>query len=239
MLLAKTIALVAATTVASSAFADTLKMTTSSLSNGSNGGSYTVTIINGPASNAAYASVATPFGGNSFESFCLEPTEYFTPGSTYNYTIASYAFGGANEASGRNSTIGDQLSLGATWLYSQYATGVFAISQASNLQFQRAIWYLEDDYTGYSTLAAALANPFLSLAAAQFGSLSGAQADAEDGAYGVWALNITSGSGNSIVQNQSQLYFAGNRVPDGGLTAALLGMGLLSMAWVKRRFLRA
>jgi hypothetical protein len=217
----------------SAGYADSLKIvSTSGVSNGGNGGSYTITILSGPANNSAY-SPTSKISVGTFEGFCLEPNEYFSSGSTYNYTIASYAFGGGNEAVGRNGTVGDQLSKGTTWLYSLFATGGLAGfdygvgRQASNLLLQRAVWYLEDDYN--YNLNDALANPFLQMAATEFGGLELARGDAANGAYGVWALNLTSGTNNST-QNQSQLYY----VPDGGATAMLVGLGFLALGLFTR-----
>jgi len=245
----KLLSLLAAAVLASSAFGDSLTLSTSSISNGSNGGSYTATILNGPASNASYSPLAA-LGANSFETFCLEPTEYFTPGGTYNYTINSFADGGANEAASRNIGPGDQLSKGTTWLYSQLAQGILtgfnygAGRKDSNLLLQRAFWYLEDDYS--YTLAQALANPFIALAAkhvanvavADSASIGLARGNAANGENGVWALNLTSGT-RTITKHQSQLYFEKVSVPEGGLTVVLLGASLLGLAIFRRRTVRA
>jgi hypothetical protein len=241
--------------LSSSAFADSLKLSVNPYSNPSNsgtrGGAYTATVLSGPATSSSYnmnasLGIAT---ATTFQTFCLEPTEFFNAGSTYNYTIAGAAIGGGNEVSSRNIGPGDQLSLGTTWLYSQFAKGVLSAStyatatrQASNLQLQYAFWYLEDDNSsdpgvtpGYSSAWAALSsNVYLTLVANQFGGgvsgLAAAQANAVTGAYGVYALNLTTGS----TQNQSQLYY--HQVPEGGATIALLGLALIGMAGFRRRF---
>jgi hypothetical protein len=228
------------------AFGDSLRMNTSTSSNGTSGGAYTVTVLSGPASNSSYSPLAILAGSpaNSFESFCLEPTEHFSAGSTYDYTIASYAFGGNNEELSRDVGPGDQLSIGTAWLYSQFAQGILSgynygtalQRQASNLQLQRAFWYLEDDFSTYNTTAFALTNPFLSLVATNFGgsanalTLEAARANASAGQFGVYALNLTSGT----VQNQSQLYY--HSVPEQGATLAYVGLALLGLAVVRRRF---
>src|SRR5262245_27252455 len=112
---------------ATSAFADQLMIGTSAYSNGGNGGSYTITPGPGPVTNSSYSPLAILSAG-TFESFCLEPTEYFSPGSTYEYTVGSAATGGPStgggiEAPSRNVGPGDQLSVGTAYLYSLFATG--------------------------------------------------------------------------------------------------------------------
>lgn len=225
--LLSTICVLSAASVAS---ADSLKISTNASSNGGNGGSYTIKVFNGPVNNLSYSPLAILSAG-TFESFCLEPTEYFTNGSTYNYTVGIDAIGGANENSTRNIGAGDRLSLGTSWLYSLFATGVLTNfdygtgRQASNLLLQRAFWYLEDDYTGYSDPVGS--NIFLNMVKTQFGSLSAGQANVgATGAYGVKVLNLTSGTNNEN-NHQSQLYFT--KVPDEGATLLLLAMGLSAL----------
>lgn len=227
----------ALTAMATSAFGDSLKLSTNAYSNGSNGGAYTASHFGTSLSTAGYSSLVST--ATSFETFCLEPTEYFNSGSTYDFTIAGYAFGGSNEAASRNIGPGDQLSVGTTWLYAQFAQGVlsgFDYSatgrKASNLALQRAFWYLEDDYSYTNPLS----NPFLSLVAGVYGTVEAARANAIDGANGVWALNLTSTKNGVVTQHQSQLYYAPRRVPEHGATLALLGLTLVSLVLVRRKF---
>jgi len=60
----------------------------------------------------------------------------------------------------------------------------------------------------------------------QFSSAIAAKADATAGAYGVYVLNLTQNGS----RRQDQLV----RIPDGGLTIALLGLSLAS-GWIMRR----
>lgn len=245
--------LLLALALTSSAFGASLTLDVNSYSNGGNGGSYSATITSGPATNASYNSLAK-LTSTSFETFCLEPTEYFSPGSSFEYTINSYADAGANEASGRNSTPGDQLSKGTTWLYSQFAQGLLSSAtyasgtrKSNNELLQRAFWYLEDDYTGYADATTAYNNNvYLKLIADTFlvgasttanlaATLTAARDDAANGAYGVWALNITTGT----VKNQSQLYYNVTSVPETGATAGMLGLALVTFAALRRRFVNA
>jgi hypothetical protein len=220
---------VAFASIASVSFADALQISGNTYSNGSNGGSYTINPLSGPITNLNYSSLAILAPG-TFESFCLEPTEYFVSGSTYNYTVASYAFGGGVEDVSRNIGPGDQLSVGTAWLYSQFATGTlggFDYSAAgrknSNLLLQQAFWYLEDDR--------ATGSVFSNAAISFFGSVSAAKANASVGQYGVYALNLTSGTNNQV-NNQSQLYY---HVPEGSSTALMLGLAFLGCAAFRRK----
>ncbi len=223
--------------LATSAFGDSLKLSTNTYSNGSNGGAYTASHFGTSLTTESYSALVAT--ATSFETFCLEPTEYFNAGSTYDFTIASFAFGGANEHVSRNIGPGDQLSLGTTWLYSQYAQGLLAGfdytaagRKASNLTLQRAFWYLEDDYSYGDPLT----NTFLSLVSGQFGSVAAAQANAADGAYGVWALNLTSTTGGAVTQHQSQLYYHVTSVSDETATLALFGAAFTGLMLLRRRF---
>ena len=55
----------------------------------------------------------------TFQTFCVEDSEYFSPGSTYNVqlnTAAVYGMPGATSGS-------EPVTLGTAWLYSQFANG--------------------------------------------------------------------------------------------------------------------
>ncbi len=210
---------------ASSAQADSIKLDVSVYSNGSNGGSYTLTPLSGPLTNSSYSSLAI-LSATSFETFCLEPGEYFSAGGTYAYTINSAAIVGGLEAAIRNIGLGDQLSLGTAFLYSQFATGTLAVfdysasgRKTSNLALQRAIWWLEDETQGSLTSA------YQTLLTTQFGGTENARGNALPGGYDVFAVNLTSNSGTT--NNQSQLYY---HIPDSGATFSLLGVALAGMA---------
>ena len=91
-----------------------------------------------------YAASTTYNGG--FETFCIEYSEHFTPGSTYYYGISQGAMNGG--VSGGNP---DPISRGTAWLYLQFATGHLQDtirldnSNASAADLQAAIWFLEDE----------------------------------------------------------------------------------------------
>ena len=163
--------------------------------------------------------------GTWFGTFCVETDEFFSPGSTYDVGLSYQAFGG-----GFNSNTGDTLSKGTAFLYSQFARGILSgftyNNSASATNLQNMIWWLEDENVPDQS-----ANPFAGLLTTQFGSLANAKLDVDSSGsgYGVMVMNLTSDHGRIL--NQDQLVY----VPDGGLTIALLGMGLLSLSLIRRR----
>ena len=98
--------------------------------------------------------ISGPGAGGTFQSFCLEKYEYFTPGknlyvksvgtSTLNnqYSVAS--------ATNQNNTINsDPLSEATAWLFTQFYSNKSTFAGTAGLadSFQKAIWYLEDELT--------------------------------------------------------------------------------------------
>jgi hypothetical protein len=212
------------------------------------GGEFTLNDVNGPGATpndwldlSGYSSLTSdlgPGGISSFQSFCLEMNEYLHPFSnTYNASISDAAVSGGV---GGATAGADAISLGTAYLYSAFAqgtlTGYFTAANRkdSAAALQQAIWWLEDELT----LATPTTNTFLALLTSGtdplFANLSAAKANA-DGAYGVRVLNLTTTSNGPA---QDQLYFAGiieaASVPDGGTTVALLGLGLVGLAAVRR-----
>lgn len=205
------------------------------------GGEFTLNDVNpeGWLDLSGYASVSKNFGPagiTSFQTFCLEGGEYLYPYSTtYDAVINTKAlYGGVGPS-------GDALSAGTGWLYQQFATGVWegslsysyaggtateiAARKASADAFQKAIWWLE----GEESIAYDSNNPYMKAVVDKFGSEANAKADGGS-TYGVYALNLTvPGTGGRA---QDQLYY---KVPDGGMTVALLGMGLAGVGYFARR----
>jgi hypothetical protein len=184
---------------------------------------------------ANYASVAktTVTSGHTketaIETFCVETTVTFTPGTTYNAAIGSSVVPG--EA---------PIALGTAWLYMEFATGGLATygynystsgsaRELSADELQDAIWYLQ----GETPLSSSLyhfnsSDPFL-LAAEQFldgstGStaLNDIKTAATSGEYGVYALNLsTTDKDGKTVYAQDQLVYC--PVPEPAtVTAGLL-----------------
>jgi hypothetical protein len=195
-----------------------------------NGGEFNFNSADFNPSTMGYASSATFNGG--FETFCVEANEYFNPGGTYYYSISSAAYNGG--ISGGNP---DPLSIGAAWLYSNFAQGTLAGydysigsgGNASAAALQTAIWWLEGEIATQDNT-----NAFENAVVAMFGSAAGAMGD-NAGAYAVGVLNIW-GNAQHTKFGQDQLVLL--PVPDGGTTVMLLGLGLLSVCLSARIFNR-
>jgi hypothetical protein len=120
-----------------------------------------------------------------FRSFCLEGNEYLDLGQNYYYTVSDSA-----KAGGIGGGSPDPISLGTAWLYSQFRAGTLAGydytpgpgRQASALNLQLAIWFLEDESASIDPT-----NPFYVAAQAMFAD---PKADNGGFVYGVTVLNI-------------------------------------------------
>ena len=164
----------------------------------------------------------------TFYTFCLEKTVHVAFKTTYNYTISGRAFSGGPDL--HDAAPGDKLSVGTAYLYEQFFKGTLVDSDGSgnytdNHDFnagllQKAFWILEDESSDNG------ANYYVNLVKGLFGNVA--------------AFNNVSGSKvkvmnlwevNTGADVQSQLVY----VPDGGMTAALLGLGVLSLAAFRRK----
>jgi hypothetical protein len=168
-------------------------------------------------------------GTYGFETFCAQPGVAFTAGTPYTFTTST------------------TLSLGAAWLYQQFATGVLSgynysssgspsrNTDAGNLQY--ALWLLMGYTTGLPsgwpppgyTMAT---DPFYQAAITEFGSLSGADAP-NSGTYPTELLVLTDASGNPI-QDQFALTEP-TTVPDAASTLTLLGAALAALGFAGRK----
>jgi len=204
------------------------------------GGEFTLTPVN-PTSwldlshYGAGARDASGFTG-SFQTFCLEGGEYIYPySSTYDAVVQP------NAVSGGMGPNGDPISVGAGWLYSQFASTNWVAGYGLSYNytslsgrridadlFQKAIWWLE----GEEGISYSASNKFMAAVVSRFGSEAGAKADGGLN-YGVYALHLTTANGGPI---QDQLYFKGVPVPDGGATVALLGFAIAGLGFISRRF---
>jgi hypothetical protein len=171
----------------------------------------TVTLNQGPNSfvnGGEFTAVTSGLG--TFQTFCIEYGEEFSPGSLYDYKQNTGAVAGGPGWNAIDPNTGlpmDNISIGTAWLYSQFRAGTLAnyftgTRQANAGALQDAIWYLEGETT---TLAynGADGTYYYNLAKlnAGSGSLSDTQVMADSlGAYGVIALNLFTG-GNDTPDN--------------------------------------
>jgi len=199
------------------------------------GGEFTLNDINpeGWLNLSGYVAGKTSnFGGiTSFQTFCIEGTEFLNPyAQVYNAKLSDTAMYGSQPAPG------DPLSVGTGWLYSQFAQGILAgynysgtvaERKASAALLQNAIWWLE----GEEGITYTASNLFMLAVVTQFGSQSGAQANGAS-MFGVYALNLWTGDDPTQNRAQDQLFYS---TPDGYATLSLLGLGLCGLMVASRK----
>ena len=195
------------------------------------GGEFTITPIGwSPAWNAYVEDVTKNVSTttNTFQTFCVERYEYVNVDSNYHVTFSDNAIRGGV---GPN---GDPLSVGAAWLYYEFAKGTLSgynygtasDRDASAGQLQEVIWWLEDEAGTPGD-----SNPFYNAVIAKFGNVTNAQADNFSGGvrqYPVMVMNLW----GSAEPHQDQLVV----VPEPGtLMLVGLGIGLVRFASAIRR----
>jgi hypothetical protein len=169
-------------------------------------------------------------GGPTFYTFCLENFIHVSLPGTYEYTISERAFSGGKDFHDiAGNPAGDPLSKGTAYLYEQFFKGTLVGALGGNYNddrdynaglLQRAIWTLEDEYN-YGN------NFYLTLVKNMFGNTGAFEtvgADSKVKVMNLWGINDRK-------DVQSMLIY----VPDSGMTAVLLGLGLLSLAAVRRK----
>jgi hypothetical protein len=161
--------------------------------------------------------------GTGFETFCAEPGVAFAAGTPYTFTTST------------------TVSLGAAWLYYEFATGQLAGYNYTDMStrntdaglVQYAIWLLMGYTTGfpygwpppgYTTAT----DSYYQDALTMFGSVGATNANA--GTYGVEVLVLTDSSGNPV-QNQLVLV----PVPEASSTLMLLGAALTTLGFTGRK----
>lgn len=220
----------AALTCALSLKAETLKLSTTSLSYGQ-GGAFAATPAAGASiNNEDYASQARS-GTSGFLTFCLEYSEEFYSGYSYNFAVNNGAVAGG--VGGQTLPNYDGISIGTAYLYSLFAqgaldeatNGAFNYSQSACGYLQNAIWHLEGEGKASNWLV-------------DFAKQNNANWSADaNGAFGVKALNLTFtqniGTHAAGSRAQDQLYYT---VPDQGASVVLLGLSLIGFVALRRKF---
>ena len=217
-----------------------------------------------PIDPATDYSSYTRYGTTGFDTFCVETTVDFTPGTTYNLALSLNALGSANPLSPI------PLSVGAAYLYSQFAKGMlsgydFANSGAGTSapstvsggnsdtrltdagSLQAALWYLEggQSLTSHGYPSGITGNIYYTDALNYVEGLGYTSSElttavTSEGEFGVEIMNLTATSGGGAAQNQL-VYLGGGsgltheRIPDGGATLALLGLSLAGLSVFARR----
>lgn len=207
------------------------------------GGEVTMKLGSGMTSYAQYynSSTLNQMSGTSqqpnIQTFCAEYPEHIWANTTYDVDLSN-----------QSKFVGHQLTVGAAYLYYNFAGGSLAGYNYSGTTdsrrtsadlLQRAIWYFMGDLPVDSS------NPFLKLAQNNgYGSLT----DYNNGRFGVqviniWALGHLNESGYErqdflIRVSNSQPSSQGPAVPDGGTTLGLLGIAVAGLSSLGRRFRR-
>jgi hypothetical protein len=176
--------------------------------NGGNGGAFLATTKDdGDLAN-----------NTSFLTFCLEITQTFNLGGTYNYVLNDRAVsGGGNSQPNDILNPGDIVSDATKWLYYQAISGGYQtlaplvgnLAQ-SGAYIQKAIWVLEDEIALSSVNAQIQA--LVGIANSNAFAWGGLQADGHQ----VYAMNLTDNSGS---QKQDQLAYLKVSVPELGTVA--------------------
>lgn len=159
---------------------------------------------------------AVTSNNSTFLTFCLEETVFLHFGANYTYTIDGNMVKSAN----------DPISQGTAWLFLNFSNGTLVDSDGvgnyldnHNLNaglLQKAIWALEDEIAA----PAPNSNAYYDLALLHGGKTT---------YWGNQVAVLNPWAGETDVQ--SVLI----RVPDSGTTAILLGLGMVSIALIRRK----
>jgi hypothetical protein len=205
--------------------------------NYSNGGEFTLQITNSSLNwlLGGYKEDVTKnvlLTTSTFETFCLEKSEYISFGTGYFATIDSAAIGGGTDSGNVIGDGKDTLSIGAAWLYYNFAkgsltgynypdTGGTRASSAGTLQ--QTIWYLEGEQTILPTN-----HTFYDQAVAYASSIS-KDVKADNDRISVAVLNLWNNAAHTSLA-QSQIIVT--PIPGALL---LFGSGLIGLVGLRRK----
>ena len=209
---------------------------------GNGGGEFTAVTQTGPSYLGYYNALDATYAGG-FETFCVETGVDFSGGSSYYYSLGSVAQPVGNLSYPPSTGAGVNLSAGAAWLYAEFGRGVLAnfewnydsTRQSDDNLLQAAIWTFQgnQNYTSaYTTPATQANNVYYDAAVNALGSTNAANANYTGTSVEIlqmWTGEDANGNGIGPAQNQLVL------VPDGGMTAGLLGIGLIGFGALRRK----
>jgi len=186
-------------------------------------------VPSGYSSKAKYTFTSGSLSGlTGFDTFCVQGGNndvYFTPGVQYSYTESTQILGGPS------GTL--NLTQGAAWLYSNFATGILSGYNYTNAgsrladagALQNALWYLEGEIANPNNAFSMLAVSHTYATGGAFTSVNSAGASNFD----VKVLNLRGPAQNQLI------YTGRGNVPDTGATLGFLVLGLGAIVAARRK----
>ena len=169
---------------------------------------------------------------SNFQTFCVEGSERLAWNTKFDATTGSNTL-----------SEGKVLTVGAAWLYWQFATGQLSGYNYGNNRtttagaLQKTLWWLMGTAGYTKQISENPNNLFSSLVMNTYGNGS-AMFEPNAGQYDVSILRLWNDSDNGMeeIKNGFQdVLVLTNPVPDTGLTVTLLGVAMTGMAMIRRR----